>query len=203
MPKLRDAEQRTYVCPTCQQRHTKTRKDVSQGTLGRMFSGVLPAFIVCGRCLERRTPQRRNRAPLMWGTDVPPQDRRREVWGRYGGKELPLKPIPFQLIRDVTFGKCRRFVYCLLTDGEVYDDPGMILQLAEEAVEEVKTVKGKCNAIAVHFYRDVADAQRGECYAVVDYAPEGRWEDADTVDAGRYNRHQFNVVSHPRKKRRG
>ena len=165
-----------------------------------MFKGRLPAYLLCGKCYSAYP---RKPAPHMWRTDIKPFDRRADLWGRYGSNTSKIgkgKQEGYQRIRDVSFARCRRFVAYPITD-KLIKDTGELLKEAEQEVADVKMAKGKLNAIAVHFSTSKEHAIEGRHYAVIDWAPNGVWGDADTVKAGYYKTHRYTIVrQHTRKK---
>ena len=193
MPRLQDVDEATYICPTCHQAVRRARKDFQTPGLLAMFGGRLPAYLLCGRCYSAHP---RKPATHMWRTDVREIDRRVPLWGSYGSStpDAPKgKETAYQRIRDVSFAKCRRFVATVITD-RVIKDTGALLKQAEAQVKDVKSAKGKVNAVAVHFATTVEHAVRGQFYAVIDWAPNGAWADADTVNAGEYKTHQYAII---------
>ena len=62
--------------------------------------------------------------------------------------------------------------------------------ICHDVVYEITTDED-VNAIAIHFWRDGQIIGSESAYAVVDWAPEGNWEDAGDVETGEYDRHEF------------
>lgn len=194
MPRLPDVDEATYICPKCSQAVRRKREDFLRSPeLQRMFAGKLPAYLLCGACYSKNP---RAVAPHMWRTDVRSQDRRADLWGHYG-KSTPGasqgKQPAFERIRDVSYARCRRFVCTVITD-RVVKDTGALLEAAEAQVTDVKHAKGKINAVAVHFATSNEKALRGQFYAILDWAPDGTWAEADAVVPGYYKRHQFKII---------
>jgi len=193
MPRLQDIDEGIYTCPKCKQTVCKKREDFDTPRLKAMFGGKLPAYLICGRCFSAHPHVA---APLMWRTDIPPRDRKRDLWGKYGSRPLKGsngKQSGYQGIKDVSFAQCRRFVAFPIT-SKVVTDSGELLKFAEDAVLDVKTAKGKLNAVAVHFSTSKEHAVKGQHYAVIDWAPNGVWADADTVKPGFYKTHKYTII---------
>jgi len=193
MPRLPNVDEAVYRCLKCQQVVKRTREDFQTARLKAMFRGRLPAYLLCGRCYSLHPAQP---APHMWRSDVRSEDREASLWGHYGSSTPDTakgKQSGFSYIRDVSFAKCRRFVAYPVTE-KVITNSGALLEAALGVVQEVKIAKGKLNAVAVHFSTSEAHAVEGQHYAVIDYAPNGTWADADTVKPGFYKTHRFTVI---------
>lgn len=202
MPRLPDVDQATYVCPKCKQAVQKTREDFGTPELRKMFNGRMPAYLLCGRCYSEHPnlPTKH-----MWRTDVPQINRKVSLWGAYGSSAPSTHKRtsdPFQRIRDVSFARCKRFVAYVITE-RVITNTGDLLEAAANEVVDVKTAKGKLNACAVHFSTSKEKAIRGQHYAVIDWAPNGKWGDADTVRTGYYKDHQFKIIRQHLTKKQG
>jgi len=66
-----------------------------------------------------------------------------------------------------------------------------LLEIAKEIVEETKT---PVNAITVFFWKEGQKVGREVAYASIDWAPFGKWESADTANAGDYTNHEYNIL---------
>ena len=202
MPRLQDVDEALYTCPRCKQTVQRTRADFDTPTLRPMFGGKLPAYLLCGRCYSHH-PGRP--ATHMWRTDIKPSDRRADLWGRYGSKTskgIEATRGAYRRIRDVSFARCRRFVAYPVT-SKVVTDTGQLLEEADREVAEVKMVHGKLNAVAVHFSTSKQHAVEGKHYAVIDWAPNGVWGDADTIKAGYYKQHRYTIIRQHQTKKGG
>jgi len=203
MPRLQNIDEGIYTCPKCKQTVCRKREDFdTTPRLRAMFKGKLPAYLLCGRCFSAHP---HDATPLMWRTDVKPQDRKRDLWGVYGSRASGLsegKQSGYKGIKDVSFGKCRRFVAYPITE-RVITDSGELLTAAECEVGDVKLAKGKLNSVAVHFSTSEEHAVKGQHYAVIDWAPNGVWGDADTVKPGFYKTHKYTIIRQHQTKKEG
>ena len=179
-------DQRTYHCPKCGQVVTKTAEEMK----GNPFTkGQLPAFLVCGVCFSKYPSKP---APRMWGDDIPEEDRNDSVMG----VERLFKELVYERVKDISFGgryhgKCVRYLVCRILHGRFEDDD--LLMAAEEEVDAL-TGSEKVNAIAVRFCRSRGEAMRGIVVAEMEWCPGGVWGNADTVKAGDYAKHEYNLV---------
>ena len=202
MPRLQDIDEGIYTCPKCKQTVRRTREDFETPTLRAMFAGRLPAYLLCGKCYSAHPHKP---APHMWRSDIKPSDRKPDLWGRYGSSASKVSEATrggYQSIKDVSFAKCRRFVAFPITQG-VITGTGELLELAEEQVTDVKLAKGKLNSVAVHFSTSKEHAIKGQHYAVIDWAPNGTWADADTIKAGYYKLHRYTIIRQHHTKKGG
>jgi len=201
MPRLQALSEAIYTCPRCKQTVKRTLKDFDTPMLREMFSGRLPAYLVCGRCYSRHPDKP---APHMWRTDIKPSDRKASLWGHYGSNTAKASRgtrDPFREIVDVSFGKCFRYVIHKVTP-QLVTDTHALLGIAQDAVHDVKISKRKkLNAVAVHFSTSTDKALRGQHYAIIDWAPGGVWADADTVKPGFYSTHKFSIIRHHQTKK--
>jgi len=125
----------------------------------------------------------------MWGEDIPEDDRNEKTYNNYGLERVLKKP-EFARVSDISFLNCKRYLVRILLRGSPTDK-----DLIERAANEVWgiTAKEQVNAIAVGFWRTKGEAMKTEAVAMVDWAPGGVWGDANTVKAGDYSKHQYEL----------
>ena len=102
--------------------------------------------------------------------------------------------VPFHLhgTRDVSFSVCVRLLADVVLEKEEALSDEQLIHIAQQVVNSIISAK-KVNAIGVFFWGPESSVGQGIAAASVDWAPEGRWEKADTVEAGDYSRHRFRV----------
>jgi len=93
-------------------------------------------------------------------------------------------------VEDLSFSTCVRVQYRirvekLLSLSELADICG-------EVIEKQKAEK-PVNAISFLFYLPDTDTDFAHTAGAADWAPNGRWVDADTVKAGNYRKHVLRV----------
>jgi hypothetical protein len=96
--------------------------------------------------------------------------------------------------KDVSFGVVRRF--SVRVSLPQHYERSQIEQVAKAVVADL-TAKQRVNAIMIFFYGPNADVTGVFDVARVEWAPNGRWEDAATVRAGDYSSFRYTVTYNP------
>ena len=94
--------------------------------------------------------------------------------------------------RDVSFSVCVRLVADVVLQKEEALSDEQLIHIAQQVVNSIISTR-QVNAIGVFFWGPESAIGQGLAAASVDWAPEGRWEKADTVETGDYSRHRFRV----------
>jgi hypothetical protein len=91
---------------------------------------------------------------------------------------------------DVSFGNVVRIVFRIRVADVPTED--QLRQIAQEVVDTEKR-KQPVNAIGFFFYLPGTDTSGFYTAGKADWAPQGKWEDADKVEAGDYSTHKLVV----------
>lgn len=94
-------------------------------------------------------------------------------------------------IEEPSFGNVRRLVYRIQLP-EHYDRSS-VEEIARWRVQELVRQGEAFNAISMLFYGPDTDTSGAYDVASIDWAPDGDWSKADTVDAGDYRSFRFTV----------
>jgi len=94
--------------------------------------------------------------------------------------------------RDVSFSVCVRLVADVVLQKEEALSDEQLIHIAQQVVNSIISTK-RVNAISVAFWGPESSIGQGLAAAVVEWAPEGLWEKADTVKSGDYSKHRFRV----------
>jgi len=100
--------------------------------------------------------------------------------------------MPYETVerKDVSFGRVVRLVFRIRVEGEATEV--QLRRIAEEVIEREKKAQ-PVNAISFFFY--LPDTNTSGVYTAgkADWAPDGKWENADQVQAGDYSSHELVV----------
>jgi len=88
---------------------------------------------------------------------------------------------------------CVRVSADVVFENEEAVSDEQLIGIAQQVVNSIISTK-QVNAIGVFFWGPESAIGHGWAAASVDWAPEGRWEKADTVETGDYSKHRFRVV---------
>ncbi len=105
------------------------------------------------------------------------------------------EPLSYTIVeeQDVSFGRTIRITPRVVIRGQ--HSRATILATAKAVVEEI-TKRKSVNAISVFFYSPTADTSADGDIAVVEWAPEGEWGEADSVTTGDYSHHRYHVFAY-------
>jgi len=112
-------------------------------------------------------------------------------------REVPLGPMPgFSLVIP------RCVVHILIPDRPISD--GALEEIAIEQKNRVLSFGKDYCAMAFHFWTEKQKKakliRKEAAAAIVDYAPDGKWEDALKAPIGDYTKHAFNTISNTLRK---
>lgn len=103
--------------------------------------------------------------------------------------------MPYEIVErdDVSLGgvvRVVRVVFRIRVEREATE--AQLRQIAEEIIESEKKAQS-VNAISFFFYLPGTDTSGLYTAGKADWAPDGKWENADQVEAGDYSRHELVV----------
>ena len=91
-------------------------------------------------------------------------------------------------VKEANFGRAKRLVYRIEVPDVYSESQGRII--AKHIVESKHMKNDPVNAVGFLFYFPVADPN-GRADGSIDWAPNGKWADAMTVQTGEYSNFQF------------
>ena len=102
-------------------------------------------------------------------------------------------PVTYEIAdrEDVSFGAVVRIVYRVGVSGPLTEE--VLARIAQEIVDE-ETGQQDVNAIGFFFYLPDTDTASVYTAGKADWAPDGDWESADTVEVGDYSRHELGAI---------
>ena len=132
-------------------------------------------------------------------TDTPPAE---ENGGAPATTEPPdtpaptVAPVTYEIAdrEDVSFGPVIRIVYRVSVSGPLTESD--LRRMAQEVIDN-ETSQQDVNAIGFFFYLPGTDTTGVYTAGVADWAPDGDWASADTVQAGDYSRHELGAIDIP------
>ena len=92
---------------------------------------------------------------------------------------------------DVSFGATVRIVYRVTVSGPLSEAD---LRAVSEEIIEDETSSQDVNAIGFFFYLPDTDTNSVYTAGKADWAPDGDWAKADTVQAGDYSSHELGAI---------
>ena len=105
---------------------------------------------------------------------------------------LPARTPNYRIARkeDLSYGRVTRFQYRIALDQSPAEAD--LRAICEGLIAQQKQLK-PCNAISFAFYLPGSDVNGHYTAGKADWAPNGKWEDASSVRAGDYSRHQLSI----------
>ena len=102
-------------------------------------------------------------------------------------------PVTYEIAdrEDVSFGAVVRIVYRVEVSGPLTEEE--LGRIAQEIIDD-ETGQQDVNAIGFFFYLPDTDTASVYTAGVADWAPDGDWASADTVQAGDYSRHELGAI---------
>ncbi len=92
---------------------------------------------------------------------------------------------------DVSTGAVVRILYRVGVGRPLTEET--LRRIAQEIIDD-ETAEGDVNAIRFFFYLPGTDVTGTYTAGKADWAPEGDWASADTVEAGDYSRHELGAI---------
>ena len=104
-----------------------------------------------------------------------------------------IAPVTYEIAdrEDVSVGATVRITYRVSVSGALTDAD--IRRIAQEIIDD-ETSQQDVNAIGFYFYLPGTDTTGVFTAGGADWAPDGDWESADTVQAGDYSRHEIGAI---------
>lgn len=93
-------------------------------------------------------------------------------------------------VEDLSFSTCKRLQFRIRVERPA--SPNELADICNEVIEDEKSI-GSLNAISFLFYLPGTDTDFAHTAGAADWAPNGKWVDADTVKAGNYRKHKLVV----------
>lgn len=103
-----------------------------------------------------------------------------------------LPPCYLDGIRDVSLEAIAKLVADVVLEGSGALTDDQLIEIARQTVSEIISSRA-VNAITVAFWRPETIVDKKTPAASVDWAPDGEWDEADTVLPGDYSRHAYRV----------
>jgi hypothetical protein len=101
----------------------------------------------------------------------------------------------FQLqgTRDVSFAQCVRIVADVVLDEVVSLSDDQAVEIARRTVEAIIASR-HVNAVGVFIWLPGSEVGKEDAAVSIDWAPDGQWDQADSVSTGDYTQHAYRVV---------
>ena len=103
-----------------------------------------------------------------------------------------LPPCYLDDIRDVSVEAIVRLIADVVLERSGALTDNQLIEIARQTVSEIISSRA-VNAITVAFWRPETIVDKKTPAASVDWAPDGEWDEADTVSPGDYSRHAYRV----------
>ena len=102
-------------------------------------------------------------------------------------------PVTYEIAarEDVSFGAVVRIVYRVEVSGPLTEEE--LGRIAQEIIDD-ETDQQDVNAIGFFFYLPGTDTNSIYTAGVADWAPDGDWAKADTVQSGDYSGHELGAI---------
>ncbi len=102
-------------------------------------------------------------------------------------------PVTYEIAdrEDVSFGATVRIVYRVTVSGPLSE--ANLSAISEEIIDD-EISSQDVNAIGFFFYLPGTDTNSFYTAGVADWAPDGDWAKADTVQAGDYSSHELGAI---------
>ena len=102
-------------------------------------------------------------------------------------------PVTYEIAEreDVSFGAVVRIVYRVRVSGPLTEQD--LRRISQQIIDD-ETDQHDVNAIGFFFYLPGTDTTRIYTAGTADWAPDGDWARADTVQAGNYSRHRLGAI---------
>ena len=102
-------------------------------------------------------------------------------------------PVTYEIAEreDVSFGAVVRIVYRVSVSGPLTEDD--LRRITQEIIDD-ETNQQDVNAIGFFFFLPGTDTTSIYTAGTADWAPDGDWAKADTVQAGNYSRHRLGAI---------
>jgi hypothetical protein len=92
---------------------------------------------------------------------------------------------------DVSFATAVRIVYRVTVSRPITEQD--LRRIAEEIIDD-ETSRQDVNAIGFFFYLPGTDTEDFYTAGSADWAPNGDWASADTVETGDYSKHELGAI---------
>lgn len=99
--------------------------------------------------------------------------------------------VDYSIVKDEDISIAGAVRYSLGVVVSSSTSEGDIKMIAQQIIEDRKAQED-FSALSIAFYDRAEDVDGAYTLALAEYAPNGNWSDADTVDAGDYSQHEVN-----------
>ena len=94
-------------------------------------------------------------------------------------------------IDDISFNGTVRYDYDIAANGDLPEySKEDLMRISKELILETISDQS-VNALSFTFWRGDQEIGAEQAHAVIEWAPDGRWEEAKEVDTGDYSQHEF------------
>ncbi len=120
-------------------------------------------------------------------------DKTAEATATVDGTAEPTGSVAYQIVQgeDVSLGATVRIVYRVSVSGPLSE--AEVKAVSEEIIEDTISSQD-VNAIGFFFYLPGTDTDGVYTAGKADWAPDGDWAKADTVEAGDYSSHELGAI---------